>query len=73
VLAFRHGGSPYRTAEVALRGVDPGARYELSYDVAGRKETVAGAALRERLLVTLELPRSSEMIMYRRVEASERR
>lgn len=67
VLAFRREESPYRTAEVRLRGLDPDATYELAYDSSGEHVRARGADLLRSFLLTLPEPRSSELIAYRAV------
>jgi alpha-galactosidase len=68
ILAFRRADSPYRTVEVALRGLDAQATYELRYESAGTKKRVTGAALMGSFLLTLPERHRSELIVYGRVK-----
>jgi alpha-galactosidase len=67
VLAFRHDACPYRSIEVALHGLEPGAVYQISRDQPGRAEEVSGAELMKRLILTLPEKHSSELVYYRKV------
>ncbi len=67
VLAFRRKDSAYRSVEVALRGIDPAAAYEVAYEEAGRRVRVQGEALAARFEIVLTAPRTSELIIYRKL------
>ncbi len=68
ILAFRRADSPYRTAEVSLRGLDTKATYELRYDSIGATARLSGAELMGRYLLTLPERHRSELIVYKRVK-----
>jgi alpha-galactosidase len=68
ILAFRRADSPYRTAEVSLRGLDAGATYELRYDSSGAMARASGAELMGKYLLTLPEKHRSELIVYKRVK-----
>jgi alpha-galactosidase len=68
ILAFRREQSPFRTAELKLRGLESTAAYELTYDIAGRKLRATGADLMNRFELTLPERHRSELISYRRVD-----
>lgn len=65
ILVFRHAVSPCRTAEVALRGLNPERNYTLSFDSAGEKRRAHGADLLRSLQLSLGKRGSSELITYR--------
>ena len=67
ILCFRHSDSPYPSVDVALRGLIPGATYELKSDRTGAKALRTGAELMSTFTLTLPAPRSSDLITYRRV------
>jgi len=67
ILAFRRAESPYIPVEVALRGLDPAATYELRYLSAGTTERGTGEALMRGLVLTLPEPRASEVVWYNAV------
>ncbi len=69
VQVFRRGESPYETARLKLRGLDPAAIYRLqSFD--GRPSVEHGGAelMEHGLLIDLPQPRSSGIIRYARRE-----
>ncbi len=68
VLAFRHSASPYPTAEVALRRLDPAATYELSFESSGAKRRATGAELMRGLTLSIPARRGSELMVYRKVK-----
>jgi len=67
ILVFRRAESPYRTAEVSLRGLDPDATYELASDTTGTKTRVKGAELIGQWHLTVPEKHQSDLIVYRRV------
>ena len=67
VLVFRHPDSPYRTAEVSLRGLAAEATYEVSYESTGAKTRIKGKDLMERFQVTIPEKHQSDLITYRKV------
>lgn len=66
ILAFRRPESPYPSVEVALRGLEPEAAYQLAYDTAGTQREASGKALMTPWVLSLPKRRSSELIHYRR-------
>jgi alpha-galactosidase len=68
ILAFRHPESPYQTTDVALHGLDPEATYELSFDLAGTKQSATGAELMRGIQLTIPERHRSELIVYRRAQ-----
>ncbi len=67
ILAFRHAESPYRTVEVALRGLKLERSYALTFDSSGEKREARGADLMRGLLLSLDTRPSSELITYREI------
>jgi len=67
ILAFRRPESPYHTAEVSLRGLDPEATYELAYDSTGKRARLRGIDLTGRFRLTLPEKHSSDLITYRKL------
>ena len=73
LLVFRRANSPYRTVDVALRGLDPAATYQYeAFNPAGERVTVkaTGAELMRGLTLTLPDKQQSDLIVYRRVNPS---
>jgi len=66
VLAFRRAQSPYPTAQVALRGLDPKATYELRSDASGAVAHAKGAELMGRLQLSIPGRHCSDLVTYRR-------
>ncbi|MFH1572240.1 MAG: alpha-galactosidase, partial [Gemmatimonadota bacterium] len=68
VQAFRRARSPYESARLPLRGLDPGADYELSeLDEPGRIEHRSGQELMgEGLAVTMRERPQARIVVYRR-------
>jgi hypothetical protein len=52
---------------VALHGLEAAALYELRSDRTGQSERRSGAELMQRYRVSLPEPRSSDLIVYRKV------
>jgi alpha-galactosidase len=71
VLAFRHRESPYLSAQVSLHGLETGTTYELTFDSAGTTVRASGKDLLKHFVLTLPSQRSSELIHYRTVRASQ--
>lgn len=69
VLAFRRQNCQQQSVELALRGLDPNATYELVFHSAGMVVELPGARLLRQLAVTLAGAPASELIIYRRIEA----
>jgi alpha-galactosidase len=66
LLVFRRTDSPYRTATVELHDLDRAAAYELTS--GGSTERRTGAELMDGLELTIDTPRESKLITYRKVE-----
>jgi len=66
ILVFRRSGSPYRAIDVALRGLSPDATYEISSDRTDGKQRRLGAELMQCYTITLDEPRSSDLLTYRK-------
>jgi hypothetical protein len=67
ILLFRHAESPYRTVEVALRGLKAERNYALAFDNSGETQRVRGADLMNHLLLSLDTRPGSELITYREI------
>jgi alpha-galactosidase len=72
VLAFRRPESPYSSVQVSLRGIDPTATYEVSWDSKGRKDNkmLPGSKLIGGFEIVLPEKRSSDLIVYHKVATS---
>ena len=68
ILVFRRADSPDRTIEVALRGLDAKATYEIARDDDGVKIHVEGADLMQRFEVTISEKHRSALLVYRKVK-----
>jgi len=70
VQAFRRDKSPYESARLKLRGLEPSARYAVvNLDTPGTRQEVTGNDLREKgLLVEIQSPPGAAVISYRKVE-----
>jgi hypothetical protein len=68
ILVFRHAESPYRTVEVALRGLWSEQNYTLSFDSSGEKRRARGADLMRGLLLSLGARPGSELITYSEIQ-----
>ncbi len=66
VLFARREQSPYTGVSLALRGLVPEATYEVRWENDGHTERFTGAALASGLEVKLTVPRSADMITYRK-------
>jgi alpha-galactosidase len=67
VLVFRRTESPFRTLEVALRGLESGASYEVTFDSSGEKRRMTGADLMKTLALTIGENPGSDLVCYRKV------
>lgn len=68
LLYFRRPDSPYKTVQVNLRGLNPTTLYELIPELGGKAWRATGATLMQGLDLTLDNPRSSKVVVYRKVE-----
>ena len=66
LLLFRRAESPYRSADVALRGLKADAVYELVSDATGSLGVMDGGHLSTGMPVTLPEKHRSDLIVYRR-------
>ena len=64
-LAFRRPDSPYLSARLKLGGLHPEARYELTFEDTGIKQTLTGEILRAGIDVTIADAPGSSLITYR--------
>ena len=67
VLAFRRPESPYLSALLKLGGVEPQARYELTFEDTGVLQSFTGDALRAGIPLTIDEAPGSLLITYRQV------
>jgi alpha-galactosidase len=67
IIALRRPESPYTSVELALRGLDPEATYELTFDSTGASRRVTGGELMNGFPLTIAERQQSELIVYRRV------
>ena len=63
---FRRAACPYPVAEVALRGLNPEALYEVVSDLSGPLGVLTGKQLATALPIHLPEKRCSDLIIYRR-------
>lgn len=70
ILAFRRPDSPYSAVQVSLRGIDPEATYEATWDSKGEtnKRMVPGSKLIHGFEIVLPERRTSDLIVYRKVK-----
>ena len=66
VVVSRGGKSPYQTLEANLRGLDSKATYEISSDLNGTSKKVKGSELMNRFPITLSVPNSSDILVYKK-------
>ena len=66
VLVFRREKCAEKSAAVALRGIDPAARYEVTFEDAGTKKTMSGADLAQMKLTVPQAP-GSALVYYKRI------
>lgn len=68
LLVFRRAESPFRTLEVALRGLESDTNYEVTFDSTGEKRRVTGADLMRALPLTIVEKHGSDLVYYRKVK-----
>jgi alpha-galactosidase len=73
ILCFRHAGSPYRTAEVTLRGLDAKTVYRVVSDSTGAVQSAPGGQLMGGWSLTLPEKGRSDLIVYQRERVPEKR
>jgi len=66
-LVFRRPESPYLSARLKLGGLNPQARYELTFEDTGVKRTFTGEELSNGLKVTIEDAPGSLLVTYRQL------
>ena len=66
-LVFRRANSPYSEVEVKARGLEIGATYELLAETSRATRQMTGQELMNGFKVALPVPRSAEMIVFRKV------
>lgn len=66
ILAFRRSLSENVTFAAGMKGIDPGAAYELEDCDCGKRTTVSGSDLIKGYRIRIEDPRSSVLIKYQR-------
>jgi alpha-galactosidase len=64
-MLFRRSGSPYSSAQIALHGLDPKAKYRVDFADENRTEVLNGAQL-QSWQATLNSPGTSSLIVYER-------
>jgi len=67
VLAFRREENRDSKIVVRLKGLSPNAKYELDYSGRNMKKILSGKDLMDSLTITLEKPRDSELIFYKKI------
>jgi alpha-galactosidase len=65
VLAFRRPESPYLSARLKLGGLEPNARYELTFEDTGVVQALTGEALRTGIDLTIDDAPGSVLMTYR--------
>ena len=66
MIVFRHSESPYKTADLALRSLNPDAKYKLTHTISGEEQIINGSELMKGLAVTIPEKHGSELIIYRK-------
>jgi alpha-galactosidase len=67
LMAFRRQHAPWTAARFKLRGLEPGAVYEVENADTGRKRRVQGQDLLEQgLAIQLPRPDTSALVFYRK-------
>jgi hypothetical protein len=67
IEVFRREGSPFTTAQLKLRGLDPAAHYSVkNLDSLQSTEFTGKVLMEEGLPVTLQSQPDSALLMYRR-------
>jgi len=64
ILVFRHAKSPYRTADLALRGLDADSEYVITYASTNQEVVMKGSEMMKSLTVTIPEKHRSELIIY---------
>jgi alpha-galactosidase len=67
VMAFRRKNCPDESVSVNLKGIDPGADYELLDEDTGKKVIQKGEVLRNGIILSLSEQQKSLLISYKRV------
>jgi alpha-galactosidase len=65
LLVFRRADSPYRSADLVLRGLTADTTYEVVSDTSGSLGTFSGAQLSQGLTLILPEKHKSDLIVYR--------
>jgi len=68
ILAFRRSESPYSSVDLNLHGIATDATYELTYTGSGQIHQASGGIISKNLTLTLDEPKSSELITYRKLK-----
>ena len=66
ILVFRHAKSPYRTADLALRGLDKDTEYVITYTTTAQEVLMKGTDMMRSLPITIPEKHQSELILYRK-------
>lgn len=66
ILAFRRAESPYRSIEIALRGLEKNAQYIFNYTTTGQDAIMNGEDLMTNFIITIPEKHGSELIIYRK-------
>ena len=66
ILAFRRDDSPFSRAEFTLSGLEPASEYLLENADTGETQEATGQKLIEGMSLTIDEPRQSRLIFYRR-------
>ncbi len=66
-LIFRREKCVAEAETAGLRGIDPGARYEVTFEDAGTTQTMTGAEL-ARLKLTISQAPGSALVFYKKIE-----
>jgi alpha-galactosidase len=64
ILVIRRKDSPYRSIEVALRGVRANGSYELRSETSGLVTKASGASLRKQMVISLPEPGMTDILVY---------
>jgi len=68
ILVFRHAESPYRTADLALRGLDADSEYVITYASTNQEAVMKGSEMMKSLTVTIPEKHRSELIIYNKMK-----
>ena len=69
--AFRRPDSPYKTVEVSLRGLEPGATYEVQPGRSEEKTRITGSELMAGFQISIAGKRQSMLVTYKKVTSNE--